>query len=369
MKKLVSALFIIFLFFPIAAKAALQDGVRDVTLPDGAYESITAVTDYSFYEAAEQIAKGTYTADIKGVIQKTADMFFSEVKKNMRIMAAVIALAVICTFITNLNVISEKSAVSNASFISCYSVLAALTAAGFADASELSADAVENMGLFIKSLVPVLTGMAVAEGRIISAPAMQGQVLISASVAAHIIKRVLIPLAYATFAVRIVNNLTAEESLTNLAKFLDKLCKKIMSIMLFIFTGVLTLTNFASGTADSMGLKTVRFTLSSTVPVAGSALAETVTSLAASARMIKNSAGLAGIIAIVLMSAYPVIKCAAMSFIYNLAGALIQPVADKRFASAVGAVGECMGTLFALTTVATVMHVISAAVMLSFSGV
>lgn len=369
MKKLLSALFMLCLLYTSEAAAALADEVKNVSIPESAYESIAEVTDYSFYEAAEQIAKGTYTADIKGVIQKTADMFFSEVKKNMRIMAAVIALAVICTFITNLNVISEKSAVANASFISCYAVLAALTAAGFADVSALCTGTVENMGLFIKSLIPVLTGMAVAEGRVISAPAVHSQVLIASQLAAYLIKKVLIPLAYATFAVRIVNNLTSEESLTNLSKFLDKLCKKIISIMLFVFTGILTLTNFASGTADSMGLKTARFALSSTVPVAGSALADTVTSLAASARMIKNSTGIAGIIAIILMSAYPVIKCAAMSFIYNLASALIQPVADKRFASAVGAVGECMGILFALTAVATVMHIIAAAVMLSFSGV
>ena len=79
--------------------------------------------------------------------------------------------------------------------------------------------------------------------------------------------------------------------------------------------------------------------------------------------MIKCSVGTAGIIAIGLMSAYPVIKCAAMSFLYNLAGALIEPVADKRFASAVSSVGTCMGLLFAVVSVSAVVVLSTAAVM------
>lgn len=341
-----------------------------VEIPESAYENITEFTDgFSFYDAAQSILQGSYTADFKGVVKKTADMFFSEVRKNVKLMAAVVMLGIICTFITNLEGSRGKNGVTEAAFLSCYATLAGITAAGFSEVSDMARGAIDDMGIFIKSLVPALTSMAVAEGKVISAPIMHTQVLLGSVISSGIIKNAVLPLVYASFCVKFINNMTLSESLNNLSAFLDRICKRLLSFVLLIFTALLALTNFAAGTADNMSLKTARFALSSFVPVAGGALADTVTSLAASASMIKNSLGAAGIIAIALMSAYPIIKCAAISFLYNLAGALIQPVTDRRLANAISAVGECMGMLFAIVSVSLALYIICAAIMLSAVGV
>lgn len=348
---------------------SLSDSEK-VEIPETAYENISEFWDgFSFYDAAESVVDGSYTADLKGVIKKTSDMFFSEVRKNVKLMASVVMLGIICTFITNLESARGRQGVTEAAFLSCYATLAGITAAGFSDVSDMARGAIDDMGIFIKSLVPAITSMAVAEGKVISAPIMHTQVLIGSVISSWIIKNAVLPLVYASFCVKFINNITLSQSLNNLSAFLDRICKRLLSFVLLIFTALLALTNFAAGTADNMSLKTARFALSSFVPVAGGALADTVTSLAASASMIKNSLGVAGIIAIALMSAYPIIKCAAISFIYNLAGALIQPVTDRRLASAVSAVGECMGMLFAIVAVSAALYIICAAIMLSTVGV
>lgn len=367
MKKII--LFVMIILMSVNVSAVSIEDAAGVTVPPEANENIyMADSDFSFYDAARNIYNLQYTADFKGVVNKTLDMFFSEIRENLKLMAAVIILGVICTLISGLEV-GGKSAVAEASFISCYAVLAGLTAAGFTEIAKTASRSVEDMGLFIKSLVPVLTSMAVAEGKVISAPAMHTQVLIASSAAGYIIKNGVMPIIYASFAVKFINNMTASMSLSGLSSFLDRICRRILSFILLIFTAMLSLTNFASGVAESIGLKTARFALSSFVPAAGGALSDTVSSLAASASMIKCSVGTAGIIAIALMSAYPVIKCAAMSFLYNLAGALIEPVADKRYAGALSAVGNCMGLLFAVVSVSAALYVISSAILLSSAGV
>lgn len=362
MKKIVFGALIIMLI-GMNASAASLDELSAVEIPSEAQESIDAVGGFSFYEAAQGIYSGTYTADFKGVLKKTLDMLFSELAKNVRLMAAVTVLGVLCTFISGLR--AESKSVSEAAFISCYSVLAGLTAAGFSDASAMVKDSLESMLLFTKSLVPTLTSMAIAEGKVISAPLMHTQVLAGAVAAAFIVKNAVLPLVYAAFAVKFINNLMPEKSLGKLSALLDKICRRILSFTLLIFTAMLTLTNFAAGTAENLNLKTARFAISTIVPVAGGALADTVSSLAASASMIKSSAGVAGIMAIAAMAAYPVIKCAAMSFLYGFSGAVLQPVADERFSSAVSAVGECMGMLFAVVAVSAALYVIATAIMIS----
>ncbi len=363
MKKI--TLLIMIILMSVNVSAVSIGDAAGVTVPPGASENISrADSDFSFYDAAQNIYNLQYTADFRGVINKTLDMFFSEVRENLKLMAAVVMLGVICTLISGLEV-GGRSAVAEASFISCYAVLAGLTAAGFTEIAKTASESVDDMGLFVKSLVPVLTSMAVAEGKVISAPAVHTQVLAASAIAGYIIKNAVLPIIYASFAVKFINNMTSSMSLSGLSAFLDRICRRILSFILLIFTAMLALTNFAAGVVESMGLKTARFALSSFVPAAGGALSDTVSSLAASASMIKSSVGTAGIIAIALMSAYPVIKCAAMSFLYNLAGALIEPVADKRYASALSAVGNCMGLLFAVVSVSAALYVISSAILLS----
>ena len=362
MKRLILLMIIL---MSVNASAISMDDAKAVTVPETASENISrADSEFSFYDAAQNIYDLQYTADFKGVLNKTLDMFFSEIRENLKLMAAVIMLGVICTLLSGLE-IGGKSAVAEASFISCYAVLAGLTAAGFTEIARTATECVDDMALFVKSLVPVLTSMAIAEGKVISAPAVHTQVLAASAIAGFIIKSAVLPVIYASFAVKFINNMTSSMSLSGLSAFLDKICRRILSFILLIFTAMLALTNFAAGVVEGMGLKTARFALSSFVPAAGGALSDTVSSLAASATMIKCSVGTAGIIAIGLMSAYPVIKCAAMSFLYNLAGALIEPVADKRFASAVSSVGTCMGLLFAVVSVSAALYVISSAILLS----
>ena len=334
-----------------------------------ASENIAKISDdFSFYETAKNISKGIYTADTSGMLKKLIDILFAEISANARIMAAVILLGIITSFVSNISSSFSSSGASEAVFMCSYTVLAGISASGFYEISQCAKSAVEDMGLFVKGLIPVLTMLSASEGRVISAAALHGQVLATAAISSFIIESVIMPLVYASFAIRLINNMTDAVSLNNLSKMTDKFSKRIMGFMMLIFTGVLNLTAFAAGTAENMGIKTARFALNTFIPVTGGALAETVTSICASAGMIKNSAGIAGIVAIVLIAAYPVIKCAAVSFIYNFTGAIIEPVADHRLASAVSAVGDCMGMMLATVSVTAAQYIISAAVLLNAYG-
>ncbi len=371
MKKIIiiTVLMICFNAWEISAVSFDDIAAAENGLTETAAENIGKISDgFSFSGTAERIAEGSYTADVSGVMRKAADMLFAEISANAKIMAAVILLGIITSFISNISSSFSGGGVSEAAFMCSYAVLAGLSASGFYEISECAKTAMEDMGLFVKALIPVLTLLSAAEGRIISATALHGQVLATAAISSFITESVIMPLIYASFAVKFVNNMTEAVSLNNLGKMTDKLSKRIMSFMMLIFTGVLSLTSFAAGTAENMGMKTARFALNTFVPVTGGALAETVTSICASAGMIKNSAGMAGIVAIVLIAAYPVIKCAAVSFIYNFAGAILEPVSDSRLSSAVSAVGECMGMLLATVAVSAAQYVISAAVLLTAYG-
>ncbi len=338
-------------------------------LSDSARENISQMDEtFSFYDMAKEVTEGTYTADLRGVLKKTLDVFFASIHDNVRFMGAVLLLGMMCSFIGHLDKGFSKNGVSEAAFLSCYAVLAGLTASGFSQIAKEVTATLSDTALFVKALVPTLTTMAIAEGRIISAPLMHTQLLLLAQIVSLVLEKIILPLVYTSFALKFINHITLNSSLNHLSALSDKIAKRLLSFMLLIFTAFLGLCNFAAGTAENMSMKTARFALGSFVPVAGGALAETVSALRASATMIKSATGLAGLVTIVLMSAYPVIRCAALSLLYNVTGAVLEPVCDKRLSSAVTAVGECIGLLLAVVSVNAVLYIISTAILLSSAG-
>ena len=74
--------------------------------------------------------------------------------------------------------------------------------------------------------------------------------------------------------------MTKTMSLTNLSKMADKTLRRILGFTFLIYTAVLSLSGFAAGTVENIGLKTARFAVSSFVPVAGGALADSVSAIA-----------------------------------------------------------------------------------------
>ena len=354
----------LFIFTSFAADFS-EIAKLESSVSEGAMENIVkANPGFSFYDTAESIKAGTYEADLKGILSKGISMLFSEVRANIKIMGAVMLIGILSSFVSNLSASFGKGGVTEASFLCCYALLSGVAATGFYEISECAKSAVNEMGLFMKSLIPLLSFLSASEGRVITASVLHTQILTSVAVNSFVTERVILPLLYTTFALKFINNITVNLSLSNLSKMADKLMRRILSFTLLIFTAVLSLSGFATGTVENMGLKTARFALGTFVPVAGGALADSVSAITASAKMIKNSVGLTGVIAVVLIAAYPVIKCAAVSFIYNFTGALLELVCDTRLSKAVTSVGEAMGMLFGIVAITAAECIISTSILL-----
>ena len=72
----------------------------------------------------------------------------------------------------------------------------------------------------------------------------------------------------------------------------------LLSLILTIFLGILSVQTCVNKAADSLGLKTVRFMIGSFVPVAGGALSESLGTLLGSMGLLKSSVGMFAVVAI-----------------------------------------------------------------------
>lgn len=75
-----------------------------------------------------------------------------------------------------------------------------------------------------------------------------------------------------------------------------------LKTILTVFTTYMTVTGVVSGTTDAAALKATKVTISSVVPVVGGILSDASEAVLVSAGLMKNAAGIYGILAVLRYS-------------------------------------------------------------------
>jgi stage III sporulation protein AE len=120
---------------------------------------------------------------------------------------------------------------------------------------------------------------------------------------------------------------------------------------------------------DGVTSKTAKFAISTFVPVAGKYLADAADTVIGCTLLIKNAAGIAVMIGIIAICIVPLLKIAALVLIYKAAGALVEPISDKRMSSCIndvaGSIVYVLGIAASVTFIflITVTAIISAGTM------
>ena len=97
--------------------------------------------------------------------------------------------------------------------------------------------------------------------------------------------------------------------------------------------------------ADTLSLRAARYVIGSYVPIVGGYISQGFDLVTASVLLIKNALGIGGVLAVLAVVLSPLLKLMALTLGLKLVAGIIEPVGDKRMASFVGGVGECMRSM------------------------
>lgn len=334
-----------------------------------ASENLTqAMPSFDFGQMIADASAGNLNLKPQNILSKIINLFSGEFFETLRVMGLLIVIAAACGILNMMQSSFGHEGVTKVAFLACYSLATGIGAAAFSQAAQMGSNLIDDLVVFMQASVPAMGTLLITAGAPLSASAMTGAVLFIAQASAVLMKTLVLPLCYATLAVHLVNNITEDASLTRLASLGRTLSVWIMGITMTVFTACLALSGFATGIADGVGGRTAKFAVSSLIPVAGGALAETVEAVAGSALVLKNATGVSGIIFILGIAAIPVLKIAAMFLMYRITAAVLAPISDRRFSAAVDSMADCMSMLFAMVCVIVVFLIISVAILLSMSN-
>ncbi len=159
-----------------------------------------------------------------------------------------------------------------------------------------SVDALKGCALFMTAFVPVFAAVIAASGKALTSASMSGILLMAANFVTYISSFAVIPLMTGHLSLSVASSVSPLLQSSNLADSLKKASLWLMGFISTVFVGILSIQTAVNASADSLTMKTAKFIVGSTVPVAGGVLSEALGTVTASLSLLKSSVGIWGVL-------------------------------------------------------------------------
>ena len=218
---------------------------------------------------------------------------------------------------------------------------------------------VEEMTAYGKLLLPVMTAGLSAQGGITKSAALYTGTAVFNTILSGLVSAVLIPMVYIFLALSIANSAVGEQALKKIRDLIKWCATWVLKGGLYIFTGYMSLTGVITGSADAAALKVTKTTISTIVPVIGGILTEASETVLVGAGIVKNAAGVYGLLAILALCLEPFARIGLHFLLLKATGAVCAVVATKQATELVDDFSAAMGMLVAVIGSICLMLLIS----------
>lgn len=350
---------LIFLIAPLFISIAYADAEYSEAA------EIFGVEDMENYLSKDELAVGVnFKADgnydineILGRVWKYAvRTASSEIKSNVRFASELIAIAVAANLGAAL---CADTAYRNYIGICACSCASILLVGSVDSIVSQTAQALDELSGYSKAALPALFTAAAACGYAASSAAKYAAVTLAIDVMINIAHSVIIPLIYAYIAIVITNSLFSNSLLVYLSKICKWLATTIMTALTIAFSSYIGLTGLVTGTADAAAVRAAKTVISTVLPVVGGILSDASATVLSAAEMVKNSAGIFGLISVCVLCAGPCILLIIKYLILNFAAALADMMPDGKYSKLLSDISGAVGMMLGLLGCCAVMMFVS----------
>ena len=347
------------LFFPLAvyAEEAVYTAADGISAT-GEASMQEILEGFSFRDAAASLPEGGDNHILHRLWRGIVRFVFGEAKSSLSAPLTIAVIAVLCSILGHLH---AEGGTAEMAFFIAYATSVGLAVASVGNAADLAHRTAEDMATFTGAAMPSLAVLSIGT---LSPAVIPSALLVSTSAAALLLTKIGIPALYISLSLSIVSGLSARPLLRTLAALVRKCALWIVCGSLSLFGAVIGITGYAAGTLGGVAAKGIKYAASSLVPVLGSLLAESVDAVSLSAITVKNAAGSAGMIVLLLLTLYPVIKTILQSLMYRLSAAIAEASADKRIAAALTDIADMLSALAGMTAAAGVLSILTMGMLL-----
>lgn len=284
----------------------------------------------------DRILHGEIGPDPRAFFGDLVGYLFRELVANSRLLGELLLIAVLGALLQNLQASFGNRTAGEMAFAVTFLALVLVGFTGFRLVAGVARETVDRMVEFMLALLPVLSSLLVAAGAPGAAAVFHPLMVAVADGVAMVISRVFLPLVFFSTVIGVASHFHGHFPLSQVARFLRTLAMGALGLFFSVFLGVMVVRGAALAVADGIGLRAAKFLTATLIPVAGKMFADAVEVVVGGSLLIKNAVGVLGMVAVLVLVAFPLMKVASILLVYKLAAAAVQPVSDPRLVDALG---------------------------------
>lgn len=226
-----------------------------------------------------------------GFIKNIVDTVKNSLAKPSKVMLASIGVMFLCALLNSL-----KSGFENNSYAKTFSIVSVMCIAAtmimpIIEIITRAAAMIKQVSRFMLSFVPIYVGIISATGKPVTAVTYQMSVVSVIQVISYIATTILVPLMSMYLAFCLVGATSSHIKIDGIARGVKTVVTVVLSFLLTVFVGLLTMQGVVSSSVDTMGMKTAKFAASAFLPVVGSAISDALTSVQGCMGVMKATVG------------------------------------------------------------------------------
>jgi stage III sporulation protein AE len=363
MKRIITIIiFIITLFlFVFSSHAAHDDNFGQAELVDALPED---VRDFMRENDITPDNSGALSFTPFTVIRGLIDVFLDELGRPLRMLAALTGVILLCAVAETLR---DGAGGNRASDM--FGIVGVLAGAGLmityvSECIVRGALTLNAGATFLLVFVPVFAGIMAVCGQLTTATVFSASIIAAGQIFIYITSAVLTPLASCILGVSAAGAVNPDLKIDSLAKSIAKIITWTLVLLVTIFTGLLSLQSFISTSADTVAMRAMKFTVSSTVPIVGGAVTDALATVRGSLNLVRGSTGTFGIIAGIMIIVPTMISVFCHKIALGIAAAVSDIFGLSPLSSLLRSGESVVGIIFAMLFCFTLILVISVALML-----
>lgn len=232
----------------------------------------------------------------------------------------------------------------------------------------LAADTARDILEYGKLLCQVMTAALAAQGGTTASSALFIGTTVFITLLNTLISSLMIPMTFFYLVFAVAFGAFGDEFLKKTADLIKNGMTWILKTMLVIFTTYMSITGAVSGTTDLAAMKAAKVVLSSAVPVVGGILSDSSEAVLVSMGVIKNAAGIYGLLAVLSVFLGPFIKIGAHYLLLKVSAGLCGAFGDKRISTLAESFSSAMSLLLAVIAAGCILVMISTVCFIKGAG-
>lgn len=277
--------------------------------------------------------------------KKFVNQIVDELRDNAEHFTSLLAVALLSTVVSTLCVSKEISLFSE--IIGCGT--AAIIFAGTVDSIvSQTVDAMYRLSDYSKAALPVVFTASAAGGALSSSAAKFAAITFALDVLMSLSQKLIIPVVYAFLALALSSSLFPNPIITSVQKLCKWTAGTLMSGMTLAFTAYISMIGAIGTAVDTTAVKAARSFISGALPVVGGMLSDTSAMVLSAAGVVRNTAGVFGLITVCIMCIGPFALLSVKMILLKAVSAITDSMENRRLSAMFSALGTAMGLLLGL---------------------